>query len=118
MNNLPDSSPRWSAFFDVDGTLISIKSMFSFLDYLEVHLPASSTSQLATYRQRLQQMMAQEQPREAINRFDYSLYAGCKWLGCNSWGVTGTPKCASSRTYFCRRCWLKSADTSNKAPAS
>lgn len=76
MSSLPDTPQRWSAFFDVDGTLISIKSMFSFLDYLAERLPNSATPRLHTYRQTLQQMIAEEQPREAINRFYYSIYAG------------------------------------------
>lgn len=76
MSSLPEAPQRWSAFFDVDGTLISIKSMFSFLDFLVDHLPASAAPRLHTHRETLLQMIAAEQPREAINRFYYSIYAG------------------------------------------
>lgn len=76
MSSLPEPPARWSAFFDVDGTLISIKSMFSFLDYLAERLHISAASGLQAYRQTLQQMIAEDQPREAINRFYYSIYAG------------------------------------------
>lgn len=76
MKSVPDSAPSWSAFFDVDGTLISIKSMFSFLDYLLEQLGTNDSPEVRVYRRRLQQMIAEEQPREAINSFYYSIYAG------------------------------------------
>ncbi|MDQ8701131.1 HAD-IB family hydrolase [Streptomyces sp. LHD-70] len=63
------------AFFDVDETLISVKSMFRFLDfYLEARGEAPGT-----YRRlagELQQMAGLGVPREAVNRAYYRLYAG------------------------------------------
>nr|WP_298138789.1 HAD family hydrolase [uncultured Pseudomonas sp.] len=76
MRNAPEHTERWSAFFDVDGTLISIKSMFSFLDYLIDQLSLGESAVVEAYRTTLQRMIAEEQPREAINRFYYSIYAG------------------------------------------
>ncbi|MHA6494891.1 HAD family hydrolase [Pseudomonas borbori] len=76
MKSAPENAHGWSAFFDVDGTLISIKSMFSFLDYLIDHLRIAESARVQEYRQTLQQMIDQGQPREAINRFYYSIYAG------------------------------------------
>ncbi|KFX71181.1 hypothetical protein TMS3_0104410 [Pseudomonas taeanensis MS-3] len=67
---------RSCAFFDVDGTLISIKSMFSFLEFLIDELRIGESERVKAYRAQLQQMIAEDAPREAINRFYYSLYAG------------------------------------------
>jgi HAD superfamily hydrolase (TIGR01490 family) len=75
MRNAPDQ-PTWYAFFDVDGTLISIKSMFSFLDYMVEELNIAGSPQVSDYRARLARMIAEEAPREDINRFYYSIYAG------------------------------------------
>lgn len=76
MKNVPENAGSWSAFFDVDGTLISIKSMFSFLDYLIEALFISESPRLKEYQAALRQMIADEQPREAINSFYYSIYEG------------------------------------------
>jgi len=69
-------APRECAFFDVDGTLISIKSMFSFLEYLIDELRIGDSERVREYKAKLQQMIANDAPREEINRFYYSLYAG------------------------------------------
>ena len=76
MRTVPENAGAWSAFFDVDGTLISIKSMFSFLDYLIDYLNIAESTRVQEYRTTLQRMIAEEQPREAINRFYYSIYDG------------------------------------------
>lgn len=76
MNCVPDTPARWSAFFDVDGTLISIKSMFSFLDFLEEQLSWRGQEHYQRYRAQLQALIDSQAPREAINRFYYSVYAG------------------------------------------
>jgi HAD superfamily hydrolase (TIGR01490 family) len=76
MRSAPDTAASWSAFFDVDGTLISIKSMFSFLDYLVDHLKIGESARVDEYRRTLNRMIVEEQPREAINRFYYSIYDG------------------------------------------
>ena len=67
-------SGRSCAFFDVDGTLISIKSMFSFLEFLVEALAIEEST--LDYRQQLQQMITDQAPREAINRYYYRLYTG------------------------------------------
>lgn len=75
MTSSPEAR-RWSAFFDVDGTLISIKSMFSFLDFLVEQLNWQDDARYREYRRNLQAMIEQEQPREAINRYYYRIYEG------------------------------------------
>jgi HAD superfamily hydrolase (TIGR01490 family) len=76
MRNVPENTNSWSAFFDVDGTLISIKSMFSFLDYMVDYLSIAESTRVVEYRKTLARMIVEEQPREAINRFYYSIYEG------------------------------------------
>lgn len=61
------------AFFDVDNTLISIKSMFSFLDYLwskneDLYLNSEA------YRLNLNEMIKSNMPREEINAFYYTIF--------------------------------------------
>lgn len=76
MRNVPELTSSWSAFFDVDGTIISIKSMFSFLDYMVHELKIEGAPRVQAYRRRLQRMMAEDCPREEINRYYYSIYQG------------------------------------------
>ncbi|MCZ4324354.1 HAD family hydrolase [Pseudomonas anguilliseptica] len=76
MKKAPDNAGNWSAFFDVDGTLISIKSMFSFLDYLIEALLITDLPRVKEYQTALRQMITNEQPREAINSFYYRIYEG------------------------------------------
>lgn len=75
MTNSPEHQ-SWSAFFDVDGTLISIKSMFSFLDFLAQELQWQNDTRYRDYRLNLQAMIDAKQPREAINRFYYRILEG------------------------------------------
>jgi HAD superfamily hydrolase (TIGR01490 family) len=71
VKSAPEAQPR-CAFFDVDGTLISIKSMFSFLDFLiDAAVPISTD--LREHRRRLQHLAASGAAREQLN---ISYYAG------------------------------------------
>ncbi|MFF4449332.1 HAD-IB family hydrolase [Streptomyces sp. NPDC001502] len=67
---------RRTAFFDVDETLITVKSMFRFLRF---HLraqgaPDSAYEEAAAH---LRRRAAEGVPREVTNREYYGLYAGC-----------------------------------------
>ncbi|GAA3915866.1 HAD-IB family hydrolase [Litoribacillus peritrichatus] len=63
------------AFFDVDNTLITIKSMFSFLEYLWSEDP-ELFQKSEEYRSELNRMIETKQPRENINEFYYSIFQG------------------------------------------
>ncbi|MDX3537098.1 HAD-IB family hydrolase [Streptomyces sp. MB09-01] len=67
---------RRTAFFDVDETLITVKSMFRFLRF---HLRAQGAPDSA-YEEaagNLRRRAAEGVPREVTNREYYGLYAGC-----------------------------------------
>jgi HAD superfamily hydrolase (TIGR01490 family) len=64
------------AFFDVDGTLIRIKSMFSFSAFLFEQLDMHDEPSVVVYRQRMQAMLASGATREELNRFYYTIFAG------------------------------------------
>lgn len=66
-----------AAFFDVDGTLISVKSLISFARYLENHpgLSASITS-LPLFNQSLTEKLRSNVARTELNRHYFSLYRG------------------------------------------
>ncbi|MER6250833.1 HAD-IB family hydrolase [Streptomyces sp. NPDC001584] len=67
---------RRTAFFDVDETLITVKSMFRFLRF---HLRAQGAPDSA-YEEaaaQLRRRAAEGVPREVTNREYYGLYAGC-----------------------------------------
>ncbi|MEV6952459.1 HAD-IB family hydrolase [Streptomyces sp. NPDC051183] len=67
---------RRTAFFDVDETLITVKSMFRFLRF---HLRAQGAPDFA-YEEaaaNLRRRAAEGIPREVTNREYYGLYAGC-----------------------------------------
>lgn len=63
------------AFFDVDETLISVKSMFHFLDYFlrERGEPPSTYARLSG---ELRQMARSGAPRQDVNRHYYTYYRG------------------------------------------
>ncbi|MDX1452336.1 MAG: HAD-IB family hydrolase [Oleiphilaceae bacterium] len=67
------SEARITAFFDVDDTLISIKSMFSFIDHLQSHHPAALGARFEHYTARLQDAFTQKLPREEVNTRYYRL---------------------------------------------
>ncbi|MEU0602427.1 HAD-IB family hydrolase [Streptomyces sp. NPDC006393] len=66
---------RAAAFFDVDGTVINVTSMFRFLEYrlaAEGHPPSAYRHE----RQRLKAMTAAGVPRAETNRAYFASYAG------------------------------------------
>ena len=68
--NLPDA-----AFFDVDETLISIKSMFRFLEFYLAHR-GEGPETYRRLRDELNAMAAAGRPREQVNRAYYRCYRG------------------------------------------
>lgn len=69
------------AFFDVDGTVLNTRSMFSFLDYIaERYFSRHADFQL--YYSRLYKMISSRTRREEINRFYYSFLNGlsANWI--------------------------------------
>ncbi|CAK0777346.1 HAD-IB family hydrolase [Azospirillaceae bacterium] len=77
---MPNDRNKRFAFFDVDGTLISIKSMFSFQTFYYSKWLSEESSEFQPQRQEFEktmtQMQAEEQPREAINAAYYRFFAG------------------------------------------
>ncbi|WP_435112149.1 HAD family hydrolase [Nocardiopsis synnemataformans] len=75
LESQPRHRPRYGAFFDVDETLISDKSMFSFLAFYlrERGEPSSVYDRLAG---ELRGRARQGTPREDVNRAYYRLYRG------------------------------------------
>jgi phosphoserine phosphatase len=62
------------AFFDVDETLITGKSMFLFLHRYAEEYPLQCGLTAAAIVRQLQALSKAGQPREAINRYYYSLF--------------------------------------------
>lgn len=71
-----NSSQLSAAFFDVDDTLITVKSMFDFFEYL------SEKKQLTLlkfkFEQTFKQARANDWPREALNSLYYQFLSGMK----------------------------------------
>lgn len=63
------------AFFDVDGTLISLKSMFSFQDYWYA-VTAGSARQRAAFQDEMGRLARMGASREEMNRRYYAHFAG------------------------------------------
>ncbi|WP_281559338.1 HAD-IB family hydrolase [Thalassomonas sp. RHCl1] len=74
LHNLDTSKP--CAFFDVDNTLISIKSMFSFLNYLQQETKLIPQQVMDEMQVQLKQMFAAKERRENINAHYYRVFAG------------------------------------------
>lgn len=66
------------AFFDVDETLINMKSMFSFLSHMYEALGENKSQGIDDYNKAMIKIknMAKTQPRSAVNKFYYELYKG------------------------------------------
>ena len=73
-HNLITTQP--CAFFDVDNTLISIKSMFSFMDYLKYESSLLSNELIEKVQYNLDYLFSKSTPREFINEYYYSLFSG------------------------------------------
>ncbi|WP_111977029.1 HAD family hydrolase [Algibacillus agarilyticus] len=65
-----------AAFFDVDDTLINIKTMFSFLNYLKTHDPWAQTVSFNHFDNQLSELMTNGTRREDVNRFYYKMLKG------------------------------------------
>jgi HAD superfamily hydrolase (TIGR01490 family) len=72
--------PRVFAFFDVDDTLVTVKTMFSFQDFYFQHiglLPSVIGRLRATrFRTRLRRLRRDRVPREELNRWYYLTFRG------------------------------------------
>ena len=73
-HNLVTTKP--CAFFDVDNTLISIKSMFSFMNYLQRESNLISAELIDEVDVKLKYLFAESTPRAHINEYYYSLFNG------------------------------------------
>lgn len=62
-----------AAFFDVDNTLIDLKSMFSFLDFLEVEVGSLSSAFARDCQKIRRGMLMPNSSREQLNRFYYRI---------------------------------------------
>lgn len=78
--------PRAYAFFDVDDTLISIKSMFSFQEYW--YRMAGDARSQAVFETEMAQLRQQQAPWEDLNRRYYASFAGRE--------VMAVERCASA----------------------
>lgn len=67
-----------TAFFDVDDTLINIKTMFSFLSFLSQQDELASMSWFQEFLLKLQELRSSQIPREDINRYYYQVVKGLK----------------------------------------
>lgn len=68
---------RACAFFDVDGTLITIKSMFAFEEFRAARWPGGGGAGVyAALRATVRRMEEEGRPREEINRAFYERFAG------------------------------------------
>lgn len=70
------ASGRVAAFFDVDDTIINIKTMFSFLDYLKSDKDLVYDCDFVHYEMELNKLFALRSTREEINRFYYKAFKG------------------------------------------
>jgi len=77
---MPTQPPAAYVFFDVDGTLISIKSMFSFHDYFVLQWGTAAEVDRRHRHQKFQDRMAglhkAGAPREALNTAYYEFFCG------------------------------------------
>lgn len=68
-----------AAYFDVDNTVINIKSMFSFLEFAEVAKEYSAFSRnVKELRNELREMKEQKIKREEVNKHYYGILEGTK----------------------------------------
>lgn len=74
MTNAP--SPPYAAFFDVDGTLLSTRSLTSFLDFVRVELGWDAQTWFATYHAALGQLARGGASRAQLNAYYFRAFAG------------------------------------------
>ena len=86
INRPTTSSSAAYAFFDVDDTLIAVKSLLSFQEYW--YNWSNDLAGYAVYRQEIQELLAQEAPWEYVNRRYYAYFTGRK--------VVDVERCASA----------------------
>lgn len=70
-----------AAFFDVDGTIISTKSMVSFARYLELNKASEiNVTALSLFLKRLYAKLSTDEARSDLNRHYFSLFKGVSQL--------------------------------------
>jgi len=74
------------AYFDVDDTLINIKSMFSFLSYLEENSDSELSNKVAAFAKKIDLMRKAKQPRNLINKEYYKIFEGIEVRMLNALG--------------------------------
>ncbi|WP_020593052.1 HAD family hydrolase [Kiloniella laminariae] len=74
MNDMSDRGAASYAFFDVDDTLINVKSMFSFQDYW--YSLVSTPEEQEAFGTEMGRLRAENAPWEILNRRYYSYFAG------------------------------------------
>ncbi len=68
---------RRAAFFDVDGTIISTKSLISFIQFLAVQdIPGLRIASIDIFLRQLAERYKADVPREALNRYYFSILRG------------------------------------------
>ncbi|OLT22010.1 hypothetical protein BJF78_33520 [Pseudonocardia sp. CNS-139] len=73
----PGTASRIGAFFDVDETLLSVKTMFDFLAFHLARAPIGDDADRARRLARFREAAADKGvPREEVNRIYYEIYAG------------------------------------------
>jgi len=66
------------AFFDVDGTVINIKSMFSFMEFYWQYKDGNRSKDiLQNFQQEMTNILENNGKREAVNQLYYQQFAGC-----------------------------------------
>lgn len=67
---------RYLAFFDVDGTLINVRSQISFLDFARAHWQWDSAPWFRTYHAELHHMIRSNTDYTHLNAFFYTAFKG------------------------------------------
>jgi len=88
-----------AAFFDVDNTLINIKSMFSFLDYIE-ETCSECAKRMHQHKYQLSVLAKNQFKREYINRFYYSVFSGLEVSTVHGWGEDWYKKICEMDGFF------------------
>ncbi|MDF2690774.1 MAG: HAD-superfamily subfamily hydrolase [Gammaproteobacteria bacterium] len=83
------SAQSYYAFFDVDETLVNLKSMFDFLKfyYQAIYSPQQAEALYQQHYQQLKNLAEQGLAREQVNLSYYQLYKGHSWDKLNQIGL-------------------------------